>query len=65
MSEPEKTKTAIDNCIERIHLIESTFHYCSDKEAARQMGVYESAAKQIVEHLRQIHDQLARLRSGV
>lgn len=55
---PPNTTIDIEDCLKRISLIESTFRFCSTKE----IGVYETAARQILEHVEALRAQLLRLR---
>lgn len=65
MDKINTNKNTIDSCLKRLDLIESTIYYCSDKEAGRKIGVYESAAKQIREHVGHIQEQLSQLKRSV
>jgi hypothetical protein len=61
MKYPETSSAEFDECFKRISLIKSTFRYCSNGELGKSMGVYDSAAKQIVEHVEQLQALLSRL----
>jgi hypothetical protein len=61
MNPQETSNVEFDECFKRISLIKSTFRYCANEELGKSMGVYDGAAKQIVEHVEQLQALLSRL----
>jgi hypothetical protein len=56
-------QNVIDNCLKHISLIESHFRYCSNGEQlGKALGVYEGAARQIVDLTGKLEAQLSHLK---
>jgi hypothetical protein len=65
MNEKEQTESTIDTCLRQISLIESSLHYCANKDLGKMLGVYDGAAKQIMDLMSQLRTELSRLKRRV